>query len=290
MIEYEIPVIIDAATFEAVQALLVSRRPRSRGPRLASAPSLLGGLVRCDCAKSCALTTATGTSRTGVVYNYYKCIQSIKKGQHKHDDGASCSNRKIARPVIEKLVLEALLDQLLQPARVTAILTTLKARRDDRQASADRRLVDLARQVTDAEERLSRLYASIEAGTIDGTDPTLRERVTALKTSRDRALEALDYAKKSSTVPIEIDPVAIDRFTRLMREQLVSGDVAARKAYLRAIVDAIVVSDTTIRIIGSNDNIRATFGPNGQPAPAVRKSVQEWCRKRDSNPRPRHYE
>ena len=290
IIEYEIPVIIDAATFEAVQALLVSRRPRSRGPRLASAPSLLGGLVRCDCAKSCALTTATGTSRTGVVYNYYKCIQSIKKGQHKHDDGASCSNRKIARPVIEKLVLEALLDQLLQPARVTAILTTLKARRDDRQASADRRLVDLARQVTDAEERLSRLYASIEAGTIDGTDPTLRERVTALKTSRDRALEALDYAKKSSTVPIEIDPVAIDRFTRLMREQLVSGDVAARKAYLRAIVDAIVVSDTTIRIIGSNDNIRATFGPNGQPAPAVRKSVQEWCRKRDSNPRPRHYE
>lgn len=290
IIEYEIPVIIDAATFEAVQALLVSRRPRSRGPRLASAPSLLGGLVRCDCAKSCALTTATGTSRTGVVYNYYKCIQSIKKGQHKHDDGASCSNRKIARPVIEKLVLEALLDQLLQPARVTAILTTLKARRDDRQASADRRLVDLARQVTDAEERLSRLYASIEAGTIDGTDPTLRERVTALKTSRDRALEALDYAKKSSTVPIEIDPVAIDRFTRLMREQLVSGDVAARKAYLRAIVDAIVVSDTTIRIIGSNDNIRATFGPNGQPAPAVRKSVQEWCRKRDSNPRPPHYE
>ncbi|KAH2812922.1 hypothetical protein KXV85_005031, partial [Aspergillus fumigatus] len=155
IIEYEIPVIIDPATFEAVQALLVSRRPRSRGPRLVSAPSLLGGLVRCDCAKSCALTTATGTSRTGVIYSYYKCIQSIKKGQHKHADGASCSNRKIPRPVIEKLVVEALRDQLLQPERVTAILTSLKARRDDRQASADRRLVDLARQAADAEERLS---------------------------------------------------------------------------------------------------------------------------------------
>ena len=78
-------------------------------------------------------------------------------------------------------------------------------------------------------------------------------------------------------VPIEINPIAVDRFTRLMREQLVSGDVAARKAYLSAIVDTIVVSDTTIRIIGSNDNIRATLGPNGQPTPAVRKSVQEWC-------------
>jgi site-specific DNA recombinase len=85
--------------------------------------------------------------------------------------------------------------------------------------------------------------------------------VAALKATRDRALEALDYARKSSAFPIEVDPVAVDRFTRLMREQLVSGDVAARKAYLSAIVDAIIVSETTIRIIGSNDNIRATLGP-----------------------------
>lgn len=61
------------------------------------------------------------------------------------------------------------------------------------------------------------------------------------------------------------------------REQLMSVDVAARKAYLSAIVDAVVVSDSTIRIIGSNDNIRATIGPNGQPRTLVRKSVQEWC-------------
>ena len=104
--------------------------------------------------------------------------------------------------MIEKLVVEALLDQLLQPERVTAILTTLKGRCDDRQDSADRRLVDLGRQVGDAGERLSRLYAPIEASTIDGTDPTLKERVAALKATRDRALEALDYARKSSALPI----------------------------------------------------------------------------------------
>ncbi len=82
--------------------------------------------------------------------------------------------------------------------------------------------------------------------------------------------------RKSSTSPIEIDPIAIDRFTRLMREQLTSGDVAARKAYLSSVVDAIIVSDDNIRIVGSNDNIRSTFGPEGQPTPRVRKSVQEW--------------
>jgi site-specific DNA recombinase len=42
-------------------------------------------------------------------------------------------------------------------------------------------------------------------------------------------VEAADYARKSSALPVQIDPIAIDRFTRMMREQLISGDVAARK-------------------------------------------------------------
>jgi site-specific DNA recombinase len=283
IIEYEIPTIIDRATFEAAQMHLVSRQPRARGPRLTSAPSLLGGLVRCDCPKSYALTTATGTSRNGTIYSYYKCIQATKRGHNLSGNGATCVNRKIPRPVIEKLVVEALLDQLLQPERMTSILMALKARRDERQSSADRRILDLARQGSDAEEKLSRLYAAIETGTIEGNDPTLKDRVTSLKNTRDRAIEALDYAKKSSAHPVEIDPVAIERFTRLMREQLISGDVAARKAYLGAIVDAVIVSENTIRIVGSNDNIRSLLGPSGQPTPTVRKSVQEWCPQPESN-------
>ncbi len=152
----------------------------------------------------------------------------------------------------------------------------------------DRRLVDLGRQVAEVGERLSRLYASIEAGTIDGTDPMLKERVAALKATRDRALEALDYAKKSSALPIEVDievdPVAVDRFTRLMREQLVSGGCRRPKGLSQRDRGCDHrVRHTTIRIIGSNDNIRATLGPNGQPTPMVPKSVQEWCPGAESN-------
>jgi hypothetical protein len=283
IVEYEVPTIIDRATFDVAQSHLVSRQPRARGPRLASAPSLLGGLVRCDCEKSYALSTATGTSRNGTIYSYYKCVQGTKRGVQCGSGGITCSNRKISRPVLEKLVTEALLDQLLTPERVTSILAALKSRRDERQASADRRISELAKQVVDTEERLSRIYAAIEGGTLNGSEPTLKERITSLTASRDRAVEALAYAKKSLAMPIEIDAVAIERFTRLMREQLISGEVAARKAYLGAIVDRIVVSDRTIRIMGSNDNIRSTFGPGGGIAPPVRKSVQEWCPWPDSN-------
>jgi hypothetical protein len=70
----------------------------------------------------------------------------------------------------------------------------------------------------------------------------------------------------SSVAPIEIDPTIIERFTRLMRERLVSGDAAARKAYLGAIIDSIVVSQKTIRITWLE---RSTLGPNGQPTPVV---------------------
>jgi site-specific DNA recombinase len=265
IVEYEIPTIIDQTTFEAVQTLLVSRHPRSRGPRLSAAPSLLGGLVRCDCEKSCSLITATGTSRTGVIYAYYKCVQAIKQGRHKEGNGATCVNRKIPRPVIEKLVVDALLDQLLQPQCVTSILLALKARQDERQACADRRVVGLARQASDAEERLGRLYAAIEAGTVDGTDPSLKERVAALKSARDRAVEGAEYARKSSARPVQIDPIAIDRFTRLMREQLVSGDVAARKAYL--------ASRSSFRRIKSESSARTTI--SGQRS-APRANPRPW--------------
>lgn len=275
--------IIDRALFEEVQALLVARQPRAKGPRLTSAPSLLGGLVRCDCEISYALTTATGTSRTGKLYAYYKCIQATKQGRHKEGNGARCANRKIPRPVIEKLVIEALTDQLLQPDRVTSILLALKARRDERQASADRRIVDLARQAAEAEERLGRLYAAIEAGTVDGTDPTLKERVAALKAtrtgpSRRWTMRRSPAQPRSKSIPWRL-------IGSRVREQLISGDVAARKAYLSSVVDAIIVSENKIRIVGSNDNIRSTFGPDGQPAPRVRKSVREWCPGAESNPR-----
>jgi len=61
---------------------------------------------------------------------------------------------------------------------------------------------------------LRRLYGTKEAGTVNGTDPTLRDRVVALKSARDKLIEALDYAKKSGLVPIEIDPVIIEACLR----------------------------------------------------------------------------
>jgi len=62
-----------------------------------------------------------------------------------------------------------------------------------------------------------------------------------------------------------------------------SGRAAGMRApapHLSSVVDAIIVSENKIlsenkiRIIDSNDDIRASFGPNGRRTPWVRKSVR----------------
>lgn len=56
IITYDVPRIVEPATFDAVQSMMVARQPRVRGPRLEAAPSLLGGLIRCDCNPSYMLS------------------------------------------------------------------------------------------------------------------------------------------------------------------------------------------------------------------------------------------
>lgn len=276
IVSYEVPQIIDDKAFLAVQSLLVSRQPARRGPRLDAAPSLLGGLIRCDCASSHALTAATGTSRTGAIYTYYKCIQSTKQGRHCNGSGAACCNRRISRPTADRLVTEALVDRLLTPERVMEILAGVAQRQNERQASANQRMAELAREAAEADVKLGRLYKAIEEGVIDATDPTLKERTVALREARDRAAEALDYARRSMADAVTIDPAAVETFTRLARERLLDGEVAARKACIGAVVDAVIVGDGVIRIIGSNDNLTAAIGGKSK-SKKVRNSVQEWC-------------
>jgi hypothetical protein len=76
----------------------------------------------------------------------------------------------------------------------------------------------------------------------------LQRPITVFRLLSDRRIQCSDRPRRHRSV---YPPHA----------QLVSGDVAARKAYLASIVDAVIVPDDKIRIIGSNDNIRSTFGP-----------------------------
>ena len=80
---------------------------------------------------------------------------------------------------LDDLVTEHLSERLFTPERLTTILASVAA---------------LQTQVSDAEEKLKRLYKMVEEGVTD-LDDILRDRLASLKLERDRAQSALDRIK-----------------------------------------------------------------------------------------------
>jgi hypothetical protein len=85
VVEMAVPPIIEAAEFEAVQALLKSRSPALTAPRIVSGPTLLTGI--CFCA-ACGMAMTLRTGKSGR-YRYYTCSTKARQG----DTG--CTGRSV---------------------------------------------------------------------------------------------------------------------------------------------------------------------------------------------------
>ena len=153
---------------------------------------------------------------------------------------------------LDGLVTGRLVEQLFHPERLAAILGSLTARRAEKAESVNRRIMALQREVTDAEDKLKRLYRLVEDGVTD-LDDVLKDRPYSLKAGRDRAKASLEAAKHQIAPEIRIDPALIERFGRSMREKFTTGSVPFRKAYLRSLIDSVEVDDHRIRIRGSKE-------------------------------------
>jgi site-specific DNA recombinase len=172
--------------------------------------------------------------------------------------------------------------RILVPDRIADLLRSLVERQAARSESVDRRLLTLQREVSDTEDRLKRLYRSIEDGIVE-LDDILRERTATLKSERERAKAALDRARAQCGIPATIDVSKIDAFARLMNERLENADTNARKSYIRSIIDAIEVDDKAIRIVGSKDILQAAIAGKQIENGNVRGFVRKWRARRDSN-------
>jgi site-specific DNA recombinase len=270
------PIIIDRPVFERVQAQLKSRNPRISPPRVVSGPILLTGLAYCaTCAG--AMTLRTGTSKTGKVHRYYSCSTCARQGK------SVCKGRSIPMDKLDGLVTNHLLDRLLAPERLTALIEALAVRRAEKSVAVEGRIAALHANAAEADERLRRLYKLVENGLAE-MDDILKDRITALKAERETTRAALDRATGTNHPPIVIDPAKIAAFGAAMRERLTTGDVAYRKAHLGAVIDRIEVDDQQVRIMGRKDVLEAAVAAKGGPIPGVRSFVRKWRPVGDSNP------
>lgn len=104
---------------------------------------------------------------------------------------------------LDHLVTKHLMDKLLAGNGLWELLSSLASRRAERAASVDARLAALEREATNAEDKLRRLYKLIEDGVAE-MDDLLKERITALKTGRNRSREALARARGNVNAKSEV--------------------------------------------------------------------------------------
>jgi hypothetical protein len=159
-----------------------------------------------------------------------------------------CKGRHIPAATSDEIVLINLKQHVLAPDSITVLLKSLMERQTAKSESADLKLLTLQRELSDADDRLRRLYYSIEDGIVE-IDNILRERTVTLKSDRERAKAALNRARAQCGTVTAVDAQKIDAFARLMTENLDNGDTNAQKDYL---AQSSTRSKSTARPFGSS--------------------------------------
>src|SRR5215470_11358592 len=268
-----VPSLIDPRIFEQVQRQLHARSPQVVAPRVTTGPILLTGLAVCATCRG-GMMLRTGTSKGGRVYRYYTCSSCATKGK------TVCKGRSIPMDKLDALVTHHLIERLFAPECLAETLHSLSARRAEKEVTFNSRLMALQREVTNAEEKLKRLYRLVENGVTD-LDEVLKDRLNTLKADRDRAHAALERAKGHLAPQIQIDPALIVRFGRMMQEHFTAGSVPFRKAYLQSLITIIEVDEHQIRIRGTKDLLeKAVLASQNGPAACSRMSTK-WRSLRD---------
>jgi hypothetical protein len=150
-------------------------------------PILLTGLAVCATCNG-GMTLRTGTSKTGAVHRYYACSTCARKGK------TVCKGRSIPMAKLDTLVTTHMNERLFQPERLAMILSSLALRRSEKADAVNARVTTLQREVTDADDKLKRLYRLVEDGMTE-IDDVLKDRLNSLKTDRDRAKAALERVR-----------------------------------------------------------------------------------------------
>src|SRR5690606_8264932 len=115
-------------------------------------------------------------------------------------------------------------------------------------------------------------------------DDILRDRISSLKLDRERAQAALDRIKATNTPASEIPSDMVERFGRAMRENITTGEIPFRKAYLRSVIDRIEVDDDVVRIVGDKTTLEQAVGGKGFAVSGVRSFARNWYAQGESNP------
>jgi len=272
-IKVESEPIIDALTFERAAALREARSPKNTPPRLVSSPTLLTGLLKCECGHR--LTAVTGKSGR---YRYYKCANRQSKGNH------ACQSKNLPMEKLDAVILGQLTDRICSPERLHVLMAELRKRTKASKEGEQLKINELNRQLKKTEEAQRNLYTAIENGL--PFDETLQKRAQELKSGRESLLIELASVRRTNSLPVDrVLPSQIDAFSKAIRIKL--GDKEFAKRYVQLLVDEVVVSGETATMTGSYAKLaQAVAGMKKGTSEEVPSFMVDWRARSDSNARP----
>ena len=128
--------------------------------------------------------------------------------------------------------------RLLNPARLEEILSTVLDGRQERSERKQAHIAELNKRATETDLRLKRLYDAIESGVANLDDPELKDRIAALKATRDQARVDADRATASldNSSQKSITPQMLSKFARTARERMRMEGGGYRRDHFRALL------------------------------------------------------
>ena len=193
------------------------------------------------------------TLRTGKggQYRYYTCSTRARQGN------TGCGGTTVPMDKLDKAVADHLEWRLLDPTRLTFLLTEVLDRRDEYVARRRTHIGELRTRAAEADAKVRRLYEAIENGVADLNDPALKGRLAELSAIREqaradaeRAAAAIDRAGPSLT------PEKLKTFALAARKRMRNEDETHRRAHVRALAQRVeVVGTSEVRIMGSKTEL-----------------------------------
>ncbi|WP_373369489.1 zinc ribbon domain-containing protein [Laribacter hongkongensis] len=133
--------------------------------------------------------SATGRNR---IYHYYNCSRSQK--------GGGCKNRRVSAEQFDNWMVDSILDRVLTPQQVTAVIRDLTELQSSWAEDQDRRRTAITRELRDTVSRRRKIYELLETHGVDV--PNLGDL-----THRLRELNARAKALEEQIVAIDNEPV-----------------------------------------------------------------------------------
>ena len=258
-IEIAVPALVSEETFALAQEQLEQNKQHS--PRRTIEPTLLQGMLVCECCGYGLYRTSTQTSARRLYY--YRCIGS---DAYRHLKGAVCSNPPVRQDQLDAVVWEELMRLLEDPSIIQDELT----RRLQAAKNADplkQRQDQLHRDQARLAKGMDRLLIAYQEGL--ASLEQLRSRMPDLR-KQDQAIQAelqsLETAANDQTKYLRLVET-LDGFHTRLRERAATLNVTERQKVLRLLVKDILVGRETITIRHSIRMPHSEPNPSSAPRP-----------------------